>query len=222
VPMTARRGRSLATTTLLTALLWLIGASAAFGHAAGEFPQARLSAAGTVVEVELTMAPDDAALIGTVVGQLREGAMDAYLGGPIERLPSEEEIDAFSASPALRRYLLEHVRVLQDGRPCAGEVRPAADFLADGAVVRFVCPQVVAEAEVRITVLHDEDLAYRTYSVDGTSQYAVHSPTEPQHRWDFTEAQRTGAIPASLWAGLTGVVAAIGGVLARVRPGRRT
>jgi hypothetical protein len=216
------RGPALATLLLLVVGLLAGSAIPAAGHASGELPHARLSADGEVVEVELTMAADDAALIGEVVGQLGDGAMDAYLGGPIERLPTEAEIRRFSASTELRRYLLEHVQVQQDGRPCAGEARPVADFLTEGAVLRFDCPEEVVEADVRITVLHDEDPAYRTYSIDGTVQYAVHSPTEPEHRWDFTVAREAGAgaIPSALWAALAAIVAAIGAILVRVT--RRT
>jgi hypothetical protein len=215
-----RRGATLATLLLLVLLVaGLLAGSAvpAAGHASGELPHARLSADGEVVEVELTMAADDAALIGEVVGSLGAGAMDAYLGGPIEQLPTEAEIRRFSASPELQRYLLEHVEVRQDGRACRGAAHPATDFLSDGAVVRFACPDEVVEADVRITVLHEQDPAYRTYSVDGTIQYAVHSPSEPEHRWDFTVAREDGAatIPPGLWAALAAIVLAIGAVLAR-------
>jgi hypothetical protein len=212
------RGSALATLLLLVVALLAATAGPAAGHASGELPHARLSADGELVQVELTMAADDAALIGEVVGLLGEGAMDAYLGGPIERLPTEAEIRRFSTSPELQGYLLEHVEVRQDGRACPGAARPTADFLTDGAVLRFDCPAEVVEADVRITVLHEQDPAYRTYSVDGTVQYAVHSPSEPEHRWDFTVAREAGAtaIPPGLWAALVAIVLAIGAVLVRL------
>jgi hypothetical protein len=218
VPSSLARQPASALLPLLVAGLLAASAGPAAGHASGELPHARLSADGEVVQVELTMAADDAALIGEVVGQLDEGAMDAYLGGPIERLPTEDEIRRFSASPELQTYLLDHVEVHQEGQRCPGTARPAADFLTDGAVLQFDCPDEVVEADVRITVLHDQDPAYRTYSVDGTVQYAVHSPTEPEHRWDFTVAREGGAaaIPAGLWAALAAVVLAIGALLVRV------
>jgi hypothetical protein len=208
---------------LLVVALWLAGAivgvAPAAGHASGELPHARLSSSGTLVDVELTMAADDAALIGEVVGQLQDGAMDSYLGGPIDAMPTDDEVRAFSASSELRAYLLEHVTVRQDGQPCDGTADPAEDFLTDGAVVRFRCPSVVTEADVRITLLHDEDPAYRTYSVDGTVQYAVHSPSEPEHRWDFTLAKQDGgrSVPVALWAGLVGVAAPMVAILGRRR-----
>jgi hypothetical protein len=222
VPSSLARRPASVRLPLLVAGLLAASAGPAAGHASGELPHARLSADGEVVQVELTMAADDAALIGEVVGQLDEGAMDAYLGGPIERLPTEDEIRRFSASPELQAYLLEHVQVRQADRSCEGTAQPADDFLTDGAVIRFDCPDEVVEADVRITVLHDQDPAYRTYSVDGTIQYAVHSPTEPEHRWDFTVAREGGAatIPPGLWAALAAIVLAIGAVLVRV--GRRS
>jgi hypothetical protein len=211
---------------LLVAALWIVGTvvgvAPAAGHASGELPHARLSSSGTLVDIELTMAADDAALIGEVVGQLQDGAMASYLGGPIEAMPTDDEVRTFSASSELRAYLLEHVAVRQDGQPCDGTADPAEDFLTDGAIVRFRCPSVVTEADVRITLLHDEDPAYRTYSVDGTIQYAVHSPSEPEHRWDFTLAKQEGggSVPVALWAGLVGVTVPMVAILGRRR--RRT
>lgn len=185
---------------LLAALLG--GQVPAEGHSSGELPHARLSAEGRVVSVEVTMAADDAALIGTLVGHFPEGTMEDYVAGRFERWPEDAEILAMSASAELRDYLLEHVAIDQDGRSCAGEARPATDFLEDGAVLRFTCPQEVTEAVVRITILHEEDPAYRTYSVDGTNQYAIHSPAAPEHAWDFTLARQSADTPIVLWFGL--------------------
>jgi hypothetical protein len=219
----SRRSETWWLLTLLTVGTLLSAAVAApapaDAHAAGELPTARLSADGDTVTVQLTIADDDAALIGTLLGQLPEGAMEAYLGRPDE-VPSDDEVLAFSASPELRAYLLDHVAVSQDGSPCEGTADPAERFVEDGAVLTFRCPAEVTTASIRISVLHDQDEAYRTYSVDGTEQFAVHSPTAPEHEWDFTLAGEGATVPASWLVGLAAVVVASALLLLRRRPRR--
>jgi hypothetical protein len=191
-----------------------------WGHAAGVPPHARLQAEGRVVHVELTSASDDAALIGSSLGLLPEGSMEWYLGESHDAPPTDEELRAFSASPELREYLLEHVEVRQDGERCAGQAEPAEDFVLDGAELRFACPEPVEEVDVRITILHDQDPAYRTHTVDGTIQSYTHTSTHPEHRWDFTLAQsEQRSVPAGLWLGLATVVLAALGLLGRWRLG---
>jgi hypothetical protein len=192
----------------------LILQGVASGHAAGMPPHASLTADGDTIHVELTSASDDAALIGSSLGLLPEGSMEWYLGESDDGPPTDEEIREFSASPDLRDYLLEHVEVRQDGAPCAGRADPAEDFVLDGAKLRFTCPEPVEEVDLRITILHDQDPAYRTYSVDGTIQSYTHTSAQPEHRWDFTLAGTDASgVPAGLWLGLGGVVLAALGLL---------
>jgi nickel/cobalt transporter (NicO) family protein len=182
---------------------------AAWGHAAGPVPQARLSSEGNRVHLVWTAAPDDAAAIGAVVGVFPREVSYAYLEGDERGLPSQAQIAAFSGSAVLRTYLLEHVAVDQAGVPCPGEVEPAEDFIADGARFTFTCPDQVRRAEVTVGILLDDDPTYRTFSVDGTERFAMHTAGAPTHEWDFTAAQvpssdglptgsLTGAEPALL------------------------
>jgi hypothetical protein len=204
---------------------WLVAgavtATPSGAHASGELPSAELSADGTTVRIELVAPADDAAVIGTSLGYLGEGAMLALLGGPAADLPTDDEIAALSRSPQLRDYLERHVQVRQDGVECPGEAVPAADFLSDGAVLTFDCPEPVELADVRITVLHDDDPAYRTFSFDGTEQYAIHSAAAPEHTWDFTLARSDAGVDPWLWGGALALVAAGVGTLAVLRPRRR-
>jgi hypothetical protein len=193
----------------------------AAAHASRDLPQAQLSAEGSVATVELQLAADDAAYLGELLGLLPEGSMLAYLEDAPATLPSAAEVAAFSSSEQLRSYLLDHVVITQSGRACAGEALPAADFLTDGAVVRFACPEILTQASVRITLLHEQDPAYRTFSVDGTSQYALHSPRQPEHPWDFTLATAPEPVPTVLWAGLGGVLLALVVLLVVVSRGAR-
>lgn len=194
-------------------MLLVVQASAA-GHAAGVPPHARLHADGPTVHMELTSASDDAALIGSSLGLLPQGSMEWYLGEAHDGPPTDEQIAAFSASSELRDYLLEHVEVRQDGKRCPGQADPAKDFILDGAELRFTCPEPVEQIDLRITILQEQDPAYRTYSVDGTIQTYTHTSAQPEHRWDFTLSRSEGpAAPVGLWLGLGTVVLTTAGLL---------
>ena len=178
-------------------LLLLSVSLPAWGHAGSELPIANWSAEDDVVTGSWTGPPDDAAWIGASIGVLREGAMEAYLGGPSDAYPTDEEIATLSSSPELEEYLLEHVQVRQDGEDCAGEVAVAEDFIADGASFRFSCPEDVRVVDIEITILHEQDPAFRTFSGDGTLQDALHTVDTPAHTWDFTRADSEGAEPST-------------------------
>jgi nickel/cobalt transporter (NicO) family protein len=193
---------------------------AAWGHAAGPVPQARLSAEGNRVHLVWTAAEDDAAAIGAVVGVFPREVSYAYLEGDEQGMPSQPQIAAFSRSAVLRTYLLEHVAVVQAGVPCPGEVEPAEDFIADGARFTFTCPDRVRRAEVTVGILLDDDPTYRTFSVDGTERFAMHTAGAPTHEWDFTASQvpssdglPTGSLTGAEPALLALVDASAGGLL---------
>lgn len=208
--------------SLLTVLASSFVVLPALGHAAGELPHARLSAEGAQVTVELTAAPDDAADVVVAAGLWPEEVFLAYLdvlfGGSEDQLPGDAEIATVSREPALARYLEERVTIRQQGRACPGDAEVAANFIEDGATVTFTCPEPVTEAEVEITLLHDRDPAYRTFSVDGTAQYAVHTAARPAHPWDFTLAQQAegGVSVAALLVGAAVVLLGAGMALARL------
>ncbi|MFO7777566.1 MAG: hypothetical protein R6V28_04355 [Nitriliruptoraceae bacterium] len=221
-PSSMRHGGALLATAAAALLLTALTTTAAWAHASGELPHARLSAADTTVTVVWTAAADDAADVAVAAGVWPEEValdyLDVAFGGDIGLLPSAPEVAAASEDPALRRYLEDRVRILQDGVPCAGTAQPAADFVADGATLVFDCPDPVTEAVVEISLLHDRDPAYRTFSVDGTQQYAVHTAGQPAHPWDFTLAQQgSDAVPiTALLLGAGGIALLGAAVLWRV------
>lgn len=190
---------------LLLGLLVFGGHLPAAGHAGSELPTARWDPAdGREITGTWTGPPDDAAWIGESLGLLPDGSMEAYLGGSADAYPSADELAALASSPVLADYLLEHVRIRQGGVDCDGEVEVADDFVADGAAFRFTCPQEVRSAEIRITILHDQDETFRTFSGDGTLQDALHTAQQPSHTWDFTAADGV-ATDTSTSAATTGV-----------------
>ncbi len=192
-------------------------------------PHARFSADDEVVTIEWTAPPDDAAHIGEAVGILPAGTMEAFLIGPPEALPTDDEVRALAASAELERYLLDHVEVRQDGRRCDGAVTPSPAFLDAGAVFTFRCPERVAEVDVRITILQDQDPRYDTFGVDGTVWTVLFTAAQPEHRWDATAAAGDEpTVPLALLAA-AGVLALLLGAwlvllprLRRVRRGPRT
>ncbi|GEM_PF-1164025 len=220
-----RRGAAVGAAGLLIVAL-LPGVAS--GHAAGPPPHATLDADGDIVTIDWVAVDDDAAAVGVAVGLLPAETVDAYFGrGPWEDVPSEQEIRAFSQAPELRAYLASNIAVLQDGEPCRGVVDPAEDFVRDGARLTFTCPREVDEVDVRITMLHDADPRYRTFSVDGTYQTSVHTVERPTHTWDFTGAS---ALPPGLAGGpphasglaaggLAALLAGAGGLLVLRRRG---
>ncbi len=198
------------TSTLLVTLV--LPLSPAVGHPGGGMspPHARLSADGNVVTVEWSAPPDDAAYIGEAVDIFPPGTMEAFLTGPDEALPTDEEVRELSTSAELEAYFLEHVQVHQDGTRCPGEAEVAADFLEDGAEVHFACPDRIAEVDVRVTVLHDQDPRYDTFGVDGTVWAVLFTAAQPEHRWDATAAATgSGTIPLSLVVAAVLLVAAL-------------
>lgn len=206
--------------TVLAGLAALVPTAApAQAHASGQVPQARLAAEGHRVEVVWTADADDGADVLVAAGVWPEEIALRYLdiafGGDPALLPDDAEVAAASRDPALARYLEERVRILQDGLPCPGRAAPAADFVADGAAVTFECPETVTEAVVEITLLHDRDPAYRTFSVDGTVQYAIHTADRPAHPWDFGHGAQPPASRSviTLAIAATLVVAIAGGTL---------
>jgi hypothetical protein len=185
-------------------------AVAVFAHADGELMYVWWEPAdGHDVRGRFTAPADDAAKIGESLGLLRPGATEAYLGGPEAGYPTDEERATFSDAPELQAYLERHITLQQDGTPCSGRAVVEDDFIADGAELHFTCPEPVTTADVRISVLHDADPDYRTFSGDGTLQDALHTAAQPEHRWDFTAAaaaERAAAPPITMVIGLVLVV----------------
>jgi hypothetical protein len=187
----------------------------AWGHAFGDPPRAWLRAEGQVVTLDWIAEADDAAAVGHAIGLLPIDAVWAFIEELPEDLPTEEQTRALSEAPELETYLLEHVQIRQDGRACTGVAEPATDFIADGAQLRFACPEPVEQAAVRITLLHDEDPAYRTFAVDGTDQLTIHSIAQPEHVWDFTRGRTEGTGPAVVL--IVGLVMALAGAYGSMR-----
>lgn len=193
--------------------------SPALAHPGGGLnpPHARLSADADVVTVEWTAPPDDAAHVGETVGVLPPGTMEAFLTGPEEALPTDEEERELATSPQLEAYFLEHIQVRQDGEPCPGEVTIAPDFFEDGAEVRFTCAEEVDEVDVRVTVLQDEDPRYDTFGVDGTVWTVLFTSTQPEHRWEASAAGGGSTIPVALYVAAAVLVLALAGWLVLAR-----
>jgi hypothetical protein len=186
-------------------------------HPEGMPAHARLRAEGPTVHLTLTVAPDDAALLGERLGHLPDGAEEWYLERTDdEAQPTADQLRRFSRSAELRDHLLQHVQVRQDGAVCDGEVEPAPNFVREGAQLTFRCPEPVTAIDLRITLFHDEDDTYRTVSLAGTLDSYAHTVAEPEHRWEFdADEDGGGRVPAALPVGLAGVLLGSVGLVAR-------
>lgn len=193
-------------------LFAVLAAAPAGAHPFGPPPTARVRADGRVVTIHWSATPDDAVAIGEQLGVMPEGSVAAYRQESAAQVaPSARDEARLSASPLLRDYIAEHIVVEQDGRPCPADVPAPADFVHTGVTVRLTCPRDVDEVELRITMLHDVNPAYRTVATGRATDPAqsVFTTTTPAHTWRFGAT----AAPAP---GLGGVLAigAGGGLVA--------
>jgi hypothetical protein len=208
-------GSMAALVVLVFGLVASSSAAPAIAHAFGDPPRAWLGSQGREVTLDWVAEADDAAAVGHAIGLLPIEAVWAFIEEVPEEEPTPAQTRALSASPDLRDYLLEHVSIRQGGRRCDGVAEPAVDFIADGARLRFTCPDPVTVADVRITLLHDQDPAYRTFGVDGTDQLTIHTVAQPEHRWDFARVPADGRGPAAVL--IVGLVLAVIAAVASLR-----
>ena len=206
-------------TALAVLLAVVLPAVPALGHASSQLPHARWAADGTEVELHWTAAADDVADVAVAAGLWPEEVMWAYVEGETDQQPTSGEIAALRDEPDLHDYLLDRFEVRQDGERCPAEPVLSDDVISDGLRMQFSCAEPVTVATLDVRVLHDRDPAYRTFSVDGTEQYAVHTYDQPEHTWDFTRAASGTGIPPQLW--MAGAAVLLAGAAVWVLMGRR-
>ncbi|MER6102713.1 hypothetical protein ABT115_10395 [Streptomyces sp. NPDC001832] len=137
---------------VFTTLALLGPAGTADAHPFGSPPVARITADGKTVDVIWSAAEDDLAV-------LRKAS------------------DAAGTSEA--QYLGSHIRLSQNGRSCPLNHADTARLVDDGARLRYVCPDPVAEVAMTVTALNDVDPKYRTISVTESGDGGLHTATEP-------------------------------------------
>lgn len=193
---------------------------AAGAHPAGEVPRARLAVEGNEVVLDWIAAPDDAAEVLVAAGIWPEEVATRYLdvafGLPADPLPRPEEIRAASRDPSLPGYLTDHLVLEQGARTCPGTVHPTEDLLSDGVRISFRCPTPPAQVRLTISLLHDRDPSYRTFSLDGTRRVAIHTAAEPTHPWDLADPAPAPAVLALFLGAALGAAGIAGLALARL------
>jgi hypothetical protein len=216
-----------------------VTAPPAAAHPFGDPPVARVAATGDTVTVRWSATADDVLALGFHVeafpqrqvyvfdedgqqlGPQDYGELEAGEGVgdlPTEVPPSQAELMA--GSPEVRRYLLEHVTVRQDGRACPGQVVATDDFIDAGAELSFRCPDDVAEIELAVSMLNDLHPAYRTVVVPeqpATPAQTLHTDDEPARTITFGAP----ATPLADNAPILGAAAAAVVVVVGVVGGRR-
>lgn len=179
---------------LATVALCVLGtAGPALAHPFGPPPTALVYVDGRTVTIDWRAAPDDAIAVGAELGLLPDELVDVYLEGPAQAAPPESAELDLTASDELRAYLVDHIRVEQDGVTCRPSVEPMDNFVHAGARTLHECPDPVSAVTITITMLHERHPAYRTFALSGAvdvdPQQAVFSVDNPRHEWDF-EAER--------------------------------
>ena len=195
---------------LLALVVVVASATAAAAHPFGPPPTAKVAAQGRTVTLDWSATPDDAVAIGERLGIMPKGSVAAYRQEAAAQVaPSAADEARLSASTELRDYLTSHIRLTQNGQQCAPAVPEIPDFVHRGARVVFTCPDDVAEATLRITMLHDIHEAYRTVAVGTQTQpeQSVFTTTAPEATWRFGVAPTRGPRPLLLVLGA--VVAAL-------------
>lgn len=159
----------------------------AWAHPFGPPPTATVTAEGRTVVVEWRAAADDTMALGVHLGLLPPDTLEAYQEGPTQVAPSARDEALLASSPELRRYLLEHIVVAQDGRACAGEVVRTEGFVHEGARIAYRCPVEVGAVELRLGMLHAVHAAYRTFALADRAMpsEAVFTATVPARELDF-------------------------------------
>ncbi|MEV0811387.1 hypothetical protein [Micromonospora sp. NPDC050200] len=136
---------------------------------------------------------DDLTLLGIALGVLPEDRV--MLDGAV--IYEASDVAAMAGAPEFAEYLTERIAVTQDGQPCEGEVSVADDLAADGAEVRFTCPEPVSTVTVTSRMLTDLHEAYRTFARGSDGQKAVYDATHESADWTIGAGADTGSRPAS-------------------------
>ena len=201
----------------LVALGLLATASPALAHPFGPPPTARIAAEGRTVTIDWSATPDDAVAVGEKLGLMPPGSVAAYRQESAAQVaPSGRDEAMLSASPRLAEYLTSAITVTQAGQLCPTTVPKIVDFVHTGARVVATCPAEVEQVDLRITMLHDVNKAYRTVAIGIRTDPAqsVFTATTPMLTWRF------GAEPSSDRPWLLSVVIVValvlGGVAAAV------
>lgn len=198
-----RRRRTRATLLLLAAAVGLGPSLPAAAHPAGAPPLARIVTDGATVIIDWIAEPDDAVAVGVHLGLVPQRMLDDYLAdGPAPPAAWRNEEQTLTASPELGAYLLGHVRVLQDGQDCDGQVVTDGNFVRDGTRVRLRCPAEVTTVDIQISLLHDIDPRYRTYAfADGgpaMPAQVVYTAEQPIQTWAFGGETSTDRPPTGV------------------------
>ncbi|MCW3815889.1 hypothetical protein ONA91_15700 [Micromonospora sp. DR5-3] len=161
---------------------------------------------------------DDLTLLGISLGVLPQDRV--LLDGAVSYEASDAE--TLAGAPKFAKYLTERIIVTQDGRPCEGKASVADDLAADGAEVRFTCPEPVSTVTVTARMLTDLHEAYRTLARGPEGQKAVYDANHESADWtvgDGTDdcspaSTRTVAAVSSRSSALQ--LSVVGGVLLAV------
>lgn len=209
----------------LAACAFMIGFSGdAVAHPFGPPPQAVVAGDGHEVTVQWSAEEDDALTLGISLDLLDPLQLDWTQDGPT--VPGDADQALLPPSEPLEAYVLDNIRVWQDGVVCPGRVEPFDDFVTDGATTVHQCPEPIEAVDLEISMLHDIHEAYRTFAMsEGPAQpdQAVLTSSRPRLSWLFGVAAARAEQGSPWMLPIGGVALVLGGAAAfRRRQRRRT
>ncbi len=184
--MKAKAVRRLTLGAPLVALALTLPAGQAQAHPFGEPQSVDITSLDDGVRVAWKASPDDVTMLAIDLDLIDEMRTFVFQDGAL--VPEEsEETDGvvLAASADFGDYLREHVLVVGDGAPCAGDLQPVRDVSTEGATVDFDCGGPVTEAVVTITTLTDLHPSYRTLATSVGGQRRAYTSKQDTFTWAF-------------------------------------
>lgn len=213
-----RRALGVVLSACAAALLAVAGpVTPAAAHPFGPPPTARISAAGSQVQLVWKASADDWVLLGQALGAFDNPSGDQNFA----TLTGEQKLQR---SQQLHTYLLDRIGVSQRGAPCRGALVVPRHLLDNGVDFTFACPRPVDDVDVRLTALTDLNTAYRTMlsASHATPARTLVTSDHTTQRLDFSAGGTNGGAPVSALATSGAAAVVTGAGLFALLRSRRT
>lgn len=138
---------------------------------------------------------DDLTLLGVALGVLPQSRV--MLDGAAFFEPADAT--AIGPSGKFSDYLVRQIKVVSNGRECAGVVEPPKELAKTGVAIAFTCPEAVGKADVTVRTLTDLNPAYRTLATGPNGDRTVYSTDKDTYDWTLGSptAGQTGGTAAA-------------------------
>lgn len=175
----------------------------AAAHPFGDPQTLEIEPAADGVSVRWQAAADDLTSLALRLDVLDGPRSYVYRDGAMVPQKSEDaDAERLAQAPELEAYLLSRIEVLAGETACTGALAPVEDLPADGALLKFSCPDSPGEVEVRARMLTDLHAAYRTLATGPAGQTHIYSVDSASNVFDL-ESEVPDDGPTAAQGGLT-------------------